>query len=168
MPHSGAKADAFVGSINDCLPRYGIDVPERIAAWLGQIAVESGEFRYVREIWGPTKLQLTYEGRIDLGNTQSGDGFRFRGRGLIQITGRANYEAAAKALGADLLDKPELLETPALATASACWFWQAHGLNELADARDYVAITRRINGGLSHYTQRVEYIDRARAVLGLM
>ena len=101
-----------------------------------------------------------YEGRLDLGNTEPGDGAKFRGRGLLQTTGRANYAATGKALGVDLLLRPELLGLPPLAARSAGWFWQRKGLNELADAGDFTECTRRINGGLNGLAQRQElYIN---------
>ena len=85
---------------------------KRVAGFIAQIGHESGQLKYVREIWGPTKAQTKYEGRADLGNTVAGDGSKYRGRGLIQITGRANYMACGEALGLDLIKQPELLEKP--------------------------------------------------------
>ena len=113
--------------------RYGIVGTARVAAFIAQVGHESGQLRYVREIWGPTAQQLTYEGRADLGNTVKGDGSKYHGRGLIQITGRANYAACGEALGLDLINKPELLELPQHAAMSAAWFWSTKGLNTLAD-----------------------------------
>jgi putative chitinase len=139
----------------------------RIAAFLAQLAEESGELHYRREIWGPTPAQAAYEGRADLGNTEPGDGFRYRGRGLIQITGRANYAEAGAALGSDLVSSPELLEDWRFATASAAWFWQSRGCNALADQGDFNGVTRRINGGLTHLDRRFVYYTRAKSALGL-
>lgn len=146
--------------------QYGIVTPERIRAFLAQVGHESGRLRHVREIWGPTPAQRRYEGRADLGNVQPGDGKRFMGRGLIQITGRANYAAASDALGEDFIGYPALLETPKWACRSAAWFWQSRGLNALADAGDYDRITRRINGGLTGRADRVGLLERAQAVIG--
>lgn len=162
---SAATAQKWVGPLINAMSRYGIDTPKRQAAFLAQIAHESGRFVYVREIWGPTKAQQGYEGRRDLGNDKPGDGKRFMGRGLIQITGRANYEAVGKALGLNLLVNPELLEEPELAALSAAWFWDARGLNELADADQFRTITRRINGGLNGYDERVALWKSARNAL---
>lgn len=140
---------------------FEIDNPERQAAFLAQIAHESGSLRYVRELASGE----AYEGRADLGNTEPGDGQRYRGRGLIQITGRSNYQACGDALGVDLVGNPELLEGPDLACRSAAWFWKAKGLNELADNGDFKLITKRINGGYNGYEDRVAFHERAQQVL---
>lgn len=148
------KSQHWYPHIRAACIEFDITAPVRLAAFLAQIGHESGGFRYTREIWGPTAAQLKYEGRSDLGNTQPGDGSRFRGRGLIQITGRYNYEKASKALGVDLIQNPELLEEPRLAARSAAWWWSAHGCNELADAGDFDKLTRKINGGLNGIADR--------------
>ncbi|PTQ70339.1 glycoside hydrolase family 19 protein [Pseudomonas sp. GV071] len=106
-----------------------------------------------------------YGGRLGNGPENSGDGWRFRGRGLIQTTGRANYRAAGMALGAALETTPQLLEQPVYAALSAAWFWQEHGLNELADAGHFEAITKRINGGLNGQAERVALWEAAKRVL---
>ena len=121
--------------------------PKRVAAFIAQIGHESGQLKYVKVIWGPTAAQAKYEGRKDLGNIVAGDGSKYRGRGLIQITGRANYMACGEGLGLDLIKQPELLEKPQHACMSAAWFWATRGLNTLADAGQFDKITRRINGG---------------------
>lgn len=152
----------FVEPLNDSMREFEIDDNvEREAAFLAHLAVESGGFRYVREI----ASGAAYEGRDDLGNYHPGDGVRFRGRGLIQITGRANYKACGDALGLDLLEHPELLEEPEYAARSAAWFWDSRKLNELADNGDFKTITRRINGGLTHYKERLAFYERAQDVL---
>jgi len=160
-------ADRWWPHVDAAWREYGIDTPARQAAWLGQVGHESGGFVYTRELWGPTPAQQRYEGRADLGNTQPGDGKRYMGRGLIQITGRANYRACGAALRVDLEASPELLQGDALAARSACWFWQRKNLNALADAGDFETLTRRINGGLNGIEDRKERWDRARRVLGL-
>ena len=106
-----------------------------------------------------------YESRADLGNVRPGDGVRFRGRGLLQVTGRANYAACGKALGLDLLAQPELLEQTVNACRSAGWFWQTRGLNALADAGDQLKVTRRINGGVNGLAERLALYQAARKVL---
>jgi len=152
----------FVEHLNDAMTEFEIDnSPLREAAFIAQVAHESGQFRYVRELASGE----AYEGRADLGNTQVGDGVRFKGRGLIQITGRANYQACGDALGIDLVADPELLETPELAARSAAWFWSEKKLNELADEENFKLITKRINGGYNGYQERVAFYERAKTVM---
>ncbi|MCP1651705.1 glycoside hydrolase family 19 protein [Pseudomonas nitroreducens] len=166
LPSAGNKVGVFVPSLNRAMQRYKIDSAVRQAAFLAQIGHESGQLRYVREIWGPTPAQQKYEGRGDLGNTEPGDGKRFMGRGLIQITGRDNYRKVAAALGIPLLSSPELLEQPEWAVTSAAWWWADRGLNEIADSGDFEKLTRRINGGLNGLDDRKAIWERAKSVLG--
>ena len=147
LPNAGAKAGVFAPALNTAMQRYQIVATNRVAAFIAQIGHESGQLVYVREIWGPTAAQRGYEGRADLGNTVAGDGLKFRGRGLIQITGRANYAKCGEALGLDLINHPELLEQPQYACMSAAWFWATNGLNTLADAGDNTNIGSIINTG---------------------
>jgi putative chitinase len=119
--------------------------------------------KYVKEL----ATGQAYEGRKDLGNIEPGDGVKFKGRGLIQITGRTNYGALSKALGADLINHPELLEGPVYASLSAGWFWDSRKLNELADVMDFLRITRRINGGLTNLEDRQKYFALAKKTLGI-
>lgn len=163
---SAALAERWYGPVEGTLFEFGIASPARAAAFIAQVGHESGGFVHTREIWGPTPAQQRYEGRADLGNTQPGDGSRFRGRGLIQITGRANYTAAAAALGIDVMRSPELLEDAPLAARSAGWWWRAHGCNEIADRGDFVALTRRINGGTNGLADRQRRWEIAKGVLG--
>jgi putative chitinase len=156
LPNAGTKVGVFVPALNTAMGRYQIVGRKRIAAFVAQIGHESGQLRYVREIWGPTPAQAKYEGRVDLGNTATGDGFKYRGRGLIQITGRANYAACGEALGVDLINQPELLEQPQYACLSAAWYWATKGLNPLADAGDFDRITQRVNGGLNGRQDRMK------------
>jgi putative chitinase len=141
-----------------------IDTPLRRAHFLAQIAHESGGLRWLEEL----ASGAAYEGRADLGNDQPGDGVRFKGRGLIQLTGRANYTAFAQALGRDLTSSTEaaaqVAEDPDLCVRAATWFWSKNGLNPLADADDLEAVTRRINGGLNGLADRAKYLARAKAV----
>lgn len=148
------------------LPAYGIiDTPARLANFLGQACHETGGFRFLREIWGPTKAQRGYEGRADLGNTHPGDGEKFKGRGIFQTTGRANYETTGKALGLDLVGNPVLLETPDIAVLSACHYWDSRKLSVLADAHREDEITRKINGGVNGLAERRAYVAKAKGVL---
>lgn len=162
MPVSGSRADTFAAPLTAAMSQYQINTPLRQAAFLAQIAEESGELRYVEEI----ASGAAYEGRADLGNTQPGDGVKFKGRGLIQITGRAEYTECEQALCLDLLNHPELLATPENAALSAAWFWESRGLNTLADADRFGSITRRINGGYNGLDDRIRYYVRARQRIG--
>ena len=161
MPNARAKAGIFLPALNAAMLEFGITTPARAASFLAQLAHESGQLLYVREL----ASGAAYEGRRDLGNVQPGDGVRFRGRGLIQVTGRTNYTACGKALGLDLLAKPEMLEQTVNACRSAGWFWQSRGLNALADAGDQVAVTRRINGGTNGLAERLAFFKVAQRVL---
>ncbi len=165
LPNAGPVAGVFVPVLNTAMNRYQIVGPKRVAAFIAQIGHESGQLRYVIEIWGPTAAQMRYEGRADLGNTQPGDGSKYRGRGLIQITGRANYKACGDALGLELINHPELLEKPQHACMSAAWFWATKGLSTLADEGKFETITRRINGGLNGLADRQMLYARALKVL---
>lgn len=163
IPFAGHRAGVFLVPLNEAMIEFGIDTPARQAAFLAQVAHESGSLCYVREIADGK----AYEGRADLGNTKPGEGPRFKGRGLIQITGRANYLTCSKAIYGDerLLKQPELLEDVVQACRSAAWFWWSHGLNTIADVGDFRKITRVINGGFNGYEDRLAYLQRATEVL---
>lgn len=163
MPNAKSRIDKFLPVINKWADVFGINTKMRMAHWLAQVAHESGELRYTKEL----ASGKAYEGRKDLGNTQKGDGVRFKGRGLIQITGRANYTAYAKFCGYDIVAKPELLEQPVGAVKSAMWYWQTHGLNELADKDKFLTITKRINGGTNGLENRRTYLQRAKQVFNI-
>ena len=144
---------------------YCVNTKLRLAHFLAQVGHETLSFVYYREI----ASGKAYEGRKDLGNIQAGDGEKFRGRGLIQITGRDNYKKASVAIFGDtrLLEQPELLELPEWGTKSAFWFWQSHKLNSLADKDDIKTITKRINGGLNGFLDRNDRLKRAKKVFGI-
>ncbi len=167
LPNAGRQAGVFVPALNTAMNRYGIVGSLRAAAFIAQVGHESGQFRWLREIWGPTAQQAGYDGRADLGNTVAGDGSKYRGRGLIQITGHDNYLACSKALFGDdrLLRTPELLEQAEWACKSAAWFWNSRNLNALADDGDFERITRRINGGLNGLAERLVFYKVALEVL---
>ena len=172
MPLAGARADVFAPILADVMLFRQINTPTRAAAFLAQVGHESGQLRLLRELWGPTPAQQRYEGRADLGNTQPGDGKRFLGRGLIQITGRKNYAACGAALGLDLVTHPELLESPSNAAASAAWFWLQRNLNRYADRGDFLGLSIAINGknkdGLPNgWQDRQDLWDRAKKALGM-
>jgi len=164
-----AKRQLYLPFINKVMEIYEMDTPLRTSAFLAQIAHESAELKYMEEIWGPTAQQKKYEPPSDLanrlGNTQPGDGFRYRGRGPIQITGRANYKKYGDLLGVDLEGNPDLAATPQYAFSTAGLFWKLNGLNELADVQDFITITKRINGGLNGLAERQKYYEIAKNVL---
>ena len=181
----------FATPLADSCTEWGIDTPLRLAAFLAQIAHESGQLRALAESLNYSAEALlrvfpryfdtgqaaayarqperigsrVYANRMGNGDEASGDGWCYRGRGLIQVTGRTNYTACGAALGLDLIAQPELLEQPGPAAHSAGWFWHSNGLNRPADARDIATITRRINGGLTGLEDRKACYARACAAL---
>ncbi|HEX6708378.1 MAG TPA: glycoside hydrolase family 19 protein [Albitalea sp.] len=170
MPHLPAqKLQLYLPHLNAAMRAHGVDSALRTAAFVAQLAHESGEFRFMEEIWGPIAAQLRYEPPSDLaqrlGNTDPGDGQRFKGRGPIQITGRFNYRKYGDLLGIDLVAEPERAAQPEVAFATAGLFWQRNGLNELADTEQFVAITKRINGGTNGLDDRQQFYERAKSVL---
>jgi putative chitinase len=177
--------------LNQVFVKYDISTPKRQAAFIGQCAVESANFTRLQEnlnysaqrltqVWpsrfpnismaepyanNPEKLaNFVYAGRM--GNLQDGDGWKFHGRGLIQLTGRENYANCGSSIGVDIIDNPDLLLTPQYAVLSAGWYWNKHGLNLLADSQEYGAMTRRINGGTTGLDERIAKITKALQVLG--
>lgn len=171
LPNARAQAGVFILALNAAMLHRHITGPKRMAAFIAQVGHESGELRYVRELGGEHYLSKYDTGALAarLGNTPDadGDGQKYRGRGLIQITGRRNYLACSRALFGDerLLHFPELLEQPQWAAESAAWFWHSNGLNELADQDQFTTIPRRINGGLNGLEHRQQLWEKARAVL---
>jgi putative chitinase len=162
MPHlPKERAEAYLEPLNKALTEYEINTPKRRAAFLAQLAHESGELRYMEEIASGE----AYEGRKDLGNTEPGDGKRYKGGGPIQLTGRYNYRRAGKDLGLDLEGHPEEAAKPETGFRVAGWFWKTHDLNALADKGDFRRITRVINGGYHGLKSREEYYRRALDVL---
>ena len=157
------KAQEVSGALNPAMDWASINTPERQAAFIAQCAHESDSFRTMREYASGQE----YEGRDDLGNTEDGDGRRYKGRGYIQITGRANYTQASQDLGYDLVNNPLLAETPEYAGYIAAWFWNSRNLNKYADAGDIITITRRINGGLNGLDSRLAFWARAKEALGV-
>jgi putative chitinase len=150
---------------------YAIDTPKRVAAFVAQIGHESFNLRFTRELWGPTRAQEKYEGRLDLGNTQPGDGKRYMGRSPIQLTGRSNYARARDGLRRrfadipDFEDRPDLLLDPRMGSLVSCWFWDDKGLNRFADAEDFLTLTKRINGGTNGLADRQARWERAKQVI---
>lgn len=171
LPKSGKQAGVFASALTLAMDKYQINTRLRMAAFIAQVGHESGQFRYVRELGGDQYLSKYDTGSLAkrLGNTPEadGDGQKYRGRGLIQITGRDNYLACSKALFGDdrLLRTPETLELAEWAAKSAAWFWNSRNLNALADKGDFQGITRRINGGLNGLAERLEFYQRALKVI---
>jgi putative chitinase len=169
-----AKSATYLPPLDAAMAEFAIDEPPRAAAFLAQLAHESGQLRFMEEIWGPTAQQLRYEPASSLatalGNTQAGDGKRFKGRGPIQITGRANYQRFGGLLGVDLVTTPEQAALPVLAFRIAGLYWSKKGLNELADQGTddaFREITRRINGGFNGLADRQQFYAAAKAALGV-
>lgn len=168
---SPAVAQRWAETLSAACERFSINTPVRLAAFLAQTGHESGAGRYVAEIWGPTPAQTRYEGRADLGNLQPGDGKRYKGRGLIQTTGRANYvrlRDRLRAAGVDCPDfeaEPEQLEHPRWAALSAADYWDMRQINAAADAGDFERVTRLVNGGLNGLNDRCARWERAKQAL---
>lgn len=162
MPNcAAAKRADYLPFIQQAMQEFQITSYLREAAFLAQLAHESGELRYMEEI----ASGAAYEGRKDLGNTQPGDGKRYKGRGPIQLTGRANYAEYGQLLGLDLINNPTIAATPQVGFRIAGQFWQNKGLNPLADQQNLKEITRRINGGYNGLDDRTKYYNRAKQVL---
>jgi putative chitinase len=191
LPNASQVAGVFVPALNTAMGKYQIVTPARMAAFLAQVGHESAQLTTVVEnlnysadallrVWPsrfspvqaadsarkPEKIaNIAYASRMGNGAPASGDGWKYRGRGLIQISGKENYQKCGDALGLDLITSPELLEQPQYAAMSAGWFWAANGLNTLADPGDLQAVTRKINGGLNGYADRAAIYERALKVL---
>ncbi|WP_248916887.1 glycoside hydrolase family 19 protein [Pseudomonas moorei] len=169
LPASGARVSVFAPLLDVAMGRYQITTKSRIAAFIAQVGHESGQLRYLRELGNEAYLSKYDTGPLAarLGNTPhaDGDGQKYRGRGLIQITGLRNYQRCGDALELDLINHPEWLEQPELACLSAAWFWHSTGLNGLADDQAFESITRRINGGLSGQANRLALYRVAMQVL---
>lgn len=193
LPHCRPQEiDAFFEPLSEAMEEFEINTPRRMAAFLAQTAHESGNFKQIKENLNysadglrkiftkyfkdvdaddyarqPEKIaNRVYSNRMGNGDEASGDGWAFRGRGLIQLTGRTNYEHCGQALDVDLISEPGWLETPEGAAWSAAWFWDSRDLNELADAGDIKMITKRINGGFIGLEDRIEHYETALEALG--
>jgi putative chitinase len=188
--------DQWCNALNEILPEYGIDTPQRVAAFIAQCAHESGNFRALKENLNyrpetlrklfskyfptddlarayasmPNKQEAIanriYASRMGNGDEQSGDGYRFCGRGLIQLTGRDNYTFFAGSLDIPVEEAAEYLQTFEGAVQSACWFWETNNLNQWADKDDILTLTKRINGGTIGLADREKHYEHAKHVLG--
>ncbi len=184
--------EKWLDPLNETFERYGINTPIRQASFIGQCGHECANFKILEEnlnyraetlmrIWpkrfptlefakqyekNPKKIaNSVYANRMGNRDEASGDGYRFRGRGCLQTTGSANYYHAGKALGVDLIMEPDLLSTPKYAALAAGFFWDTHKLNDLADQRDYVKMTKKINGGTIGLDDRIKHINHAYDIL---
>ena len=187
--HIGA---AWLEGLNETFERFDLSTPLRQAAFIGQCGHECAHFKVLEEnlnyraealmkLWPkrfptleianqyarqPTKIaNKVYASRMGNRDEASGDGARFKGRGAIQLTGHANYFHAGKALGVDFIKEPSLVATPRYAALTAGWFWSTHGCNLLSDKRDWVGLTKRINGGTIGLDDRIKHINEALVIL---
>lgn len=174
-------ANIWLDALNEVCEKYQIDTPVRIAGFLAQCGHESGGFKFVEEnlnysapalrsVFGkyfpddssaqafarnPEKIaNRVYANRMGNGNEASGDGWKYRGRGIIQITGKDNYVASGNALGVDFVSNPDLASTPEFAALTAGWYWDTRHLNNYADAQDVLGMTKRVNGGTNGLDDR--------------
>lgn len=157
---TSAKANQYLAPMEAAMREFGITSELRSRMWLAQVGHESVSLRYFEEI----ASGAAYEGRKDLGNTQPGDGKRFKGRGPIQLTGRANYTAAGKALNLNLVGNPAMAADPKYAFRVSAWWWNNHGLNGFADKSDVTGATRRINGGLNGLADRQSRYNKCKSL----
>ncbi len=161
---TASRITLYFEPLKAAMIKYGITTPLQMAHFIAQVGHESGSLLYSEEL----ASGASYEGRKDLGNTQTGDGVRFKGRGLIQLTGRANYTAFNKFSGVECIDNVHCLaKDPMLSAEAAGWFWVDRGLPAMAERDDVRAVTKRINGGFNGLDDRVLNLFRAKAVLGL-
>lgn len=185
-------AQNYIGLLVTVLPKYGIDTPLRQAHFLAQVAHESGGFKFVEEnlnysakaLYGVFRKYFpnleaaegyarqkqkiankVYANRLGNGSEASGDGWKYRGRGLIQLTGKANYQSFSNSAGIDAVANPEQVATPEYAMASACWYWQSRKINQYADADDLYMVTKRVNGGTNGIESRQHYLDEFKRLL---
>ena len=189
LPNAGQVAGVFVPVLNTAMSRYQIVGAKRIAAFIAQVGHESGHLTHLvenlnysadalRRNW-PSRFSVELASAVArkpeqianiaygnrMGNRTPGDGWMYRGRGLIQITGKNNYRACGEVLGLDLISQPELLERPQHACTSAAWYWATNGLNTQADAGKFDAIIQRINGGQNGAADRQALYARALKVI---
>lgn len=193
IPNAAGGVQAWYDGLTDALPQYEIVTVPRVAAFIAQCAHESGGFRLMEENLNYKAATLTklwpkryppgvaeqyagkpqaianksYGGRMGNGDEASGDGWKYRGRGILQLTGKDNYRACSKFLFQDdtLLDNPDILLDPYYATHSACWFWNQNKLNQFADTGDIKMMTKRINGGFIGLEDRIKHYNHAMDVL---
>ncbi len=189
------KAQVYMPHINTVLPKFGIDTSLRMAHFLAQISHESGGLHYIEENlnYSAKALRVTfrkyfdtlelaqayerqpekianrvYANRMGNGDEASGDGWKYRGRGLIQLTGKENYQHFSKEFGVDCVNNPDLIKEPEWALTSACWFWKKRSLNKYADTDDIHMVTKRINGGTNGLLHRQHYLEAYKQLFKMM
>jgi putative chitinase len=173
---SNSNIKKFIIPLNVAMKKFGITAPLQVSAFLSQIALESGNLLYTKELGGPSYFKR-YDGRKDLGNTKLGDGAKYCGRGLIQVTGKSNYADLSKNLGADFVTSPEMLESPTWASISAAYWWFKNqnkktkkmraNLAGCIATKDIQGITYAVNGGQNGISERTKYYKNALSILGL-
>lgn len=171
IPKSASKVKIYVPVINKYADTFGIDTPLRLSHFIAQCLHETSEFVHVRELGNEAYCRKYEVGKLAkmLGNTQKGDGYKYKGRGLLQLTGRANYQAYqdSKYCNGDIIANPNLLEQPIGAVKSAMWYWMKRGLNRLADKDDFLGVTKAINGGTNGLESRRRYLTKCKAAFGV-
>ena len=163
---TGALGQGVADGLDQYCPAAEINTHLRLAHFIAQACHETCCFKLLHELWGPTPAQKRYETRADLGNIRPGDGFLYRGRGIFQLTGRANYRQIGTALGLPLEVEPDLAADPVVSARIACNYWSTRGINAAADADDVVRVTKLINGGTNGLADRERCLTRAKAALG--
>ena len=151
----------MVGYLNKYLPKYEVTTYLRVCHFLAQAAHEAASFRTLQEY----ASGAAYEGRKDLGNVNKGDGVRYKGRGIFQLTGRANYRRIGQLIGMDLENNPELAASPEVSVLTALEYWKSRSLNKWADEDNVERITRLINGGLNGFDDRKKYLAKCKQVI---
>ncbi len=161
------KMRKITDALNSTFLKYDIESPLRMCHFLAQVLHESGAFQYSAEIWGNTPAQQAYDTRTDLGNTpeHDGDGYKYRGRGWIQVTGKTNYRLVSQELGKDFVKTPDLLATEPYDGLSAGWYWNKRKLNAFADLDDILSITKKVNGGYNGLNERKMWLVKTKQVL---
>ncbi|UAA37909.1 glycoside hydrolase family 19 protein [Paraneptunicella aestuarii] len=185
----------YLPALNDVLPQFSIDTPLRVAHFIAQVAHESGALRHsvenlnysaaaLRSVFGkyfttdemaqeyhrqPERIaNVVYANRMGNGDSESGEGWKYRGRGLIQLTGKDNYHSCSQKIGLDLIANPDLVsDDPKVSVSVACWYWNSRNLNEVADNDDVLTVTKKINGGTHGLDDRKDYLDRCKHVLNI-
>jgi putative chitinase len=167
VKYDEAKLQLITDALNQTFERYAINTSLRMSHFLAQVLHESSAFRFSVEIWGNTEAQKKYDTRVDLGNTPEldGDGFKYRGRGWIQLTGKTNYRLASAEFTQDFLNNPELVGKEPWDSLVAGWYWNKRKLNGFADADDIITVTKKVNGGFNGLSDRKMWLAKAKTAL---